>query len=120
MSRSNGIDKRVRSLVAVLNKLHGCRTFSSCGGHAKPKNVTQEPASKFYVCFSLDYTRQAWNTLELITFAASVSDRGRGRISVRAWSQDTPETLSFELEGIRGSSPEHMATLLKALVSTHA
>jgi tRNA(Phe) wybutosine-synthesizing methylase Tyw3 len=43
------IDRRVAELCREMNALPGIFTCSSCGGHAKRTNVSQEPRGRFYV-----------------------------------------------------------------------
>ena len=66
--RHSRIDRPVRGLVTVLNRLPGVCTVSSCGGHRDPRNVSQCRRGEFYVNFLVDRTRAAWRSLGYLTW----------------------------------------------------
>lgn len=88
------IDVPVRRLVRILNRLPGCHTVSSCGGHPNPQDA-QASDGQWYIDFDLDETRAGWHTLNLLAWLCTDT----GEITLTPWSADPDDGTRFELRG---------------------
>jgi len=106
------IDRRVRGLVKVLNKIPGVTTSVSCGGHTDP-NACQAPEGHFYVRFTMRPFQKAQRALAIISHAgylATLTSRRRHNshptiilsvniMKINDITKANPRALGFELRG---------------------
>lgn len=88
------VDVPVRRLVRRLNRLPGCSTISSCGGHPEPTG-SQVPDGRFSVDLELAPTRAGWRSLEVLAWLC-----GEGTETVLTpWSEGPGSGVRFNLQG---------------------
>lgn len=109
------VDERVVSLVEAMNLIPGVLTFSSCGGHAKPTNVSQKPRGYFYVAFDVHRNSTGFHALGIIL--AAMYEVDAERLELTPWlSGEGPETLSFQVNGRAGADPDALAKEIRRAV----
>ena len=107
---SDAIDANMVKLVDVLNEFPGIITFSSCGGHPGPREVSQAPAGTFYVNFELDVLLGGWRSLEIFAVAIQETEAAEpDAFSITVWDNGG---LCFELQGKSGANPDALASVL--------
>ena len=92
--RFAGVDVPVRRLVRLLNRLPGCATNSSCGGHPLP-GAGQVHEGFWYVDLELDETAEGWRTLALLAW---LCDEETATV-LTPWTEDPAHGVRFDLRG---------------------
>jgi len=98
------IDEKVRPLVIILNEFPGTHTFTSCGGHKKPLEISQCGPGKFWVNMYFNRTGPGWRSLELITHVVKYLVHAEGvKVKLDPWfngiEPEQTHSLMFELSG---------------------
>jgi hypothetical protein len=103
------IDKRVRRLVHILNRIPGVTTYSSCGGH-RNHSLGQVASGTFYVELSASSGRVGYKAIELIVRAIDVFFPD---VRLAPWLNG--EEISWSLQGT-GASPDDVASAISRLM----
>jgi hypothetical protein len=111
------MDVSVQRLVAVLNRLPGIKTLSSCGGHDMPISLDSLPADEWYVTVVLEPrdrdsdihapTDQAWLDLEYLAWRVNGPPWRHKAVELVAFAKPPylnfpGRMLAFNLQGWRG------------------
>lgn len=108
------VDPPIRRLVALLNRLPGCETVGSCGGHEAPSHYTQQPAHRWSVSVGFLEGRRPWESLRALTWLVQEM---RG-VRLTLWVDSDPESdqpnggIRIDLDGSHRALPRLEAALL--------
>ena len=108
-------DRRIASLVRVLNDLPDLYSCSSCGGHSDLEHrENPAPEGCFYVQFILEPTEKGFLSLGIVDLAARNADNENLAVKVLNCT-DNPKLVMFTILGKNGVNPDEYAQEIRSL-----